>query len=267
MNYSAAIILGLVEGLTEFLPVSSTGHLIIAGHYLHFEGEAAGAFEIFIQLGAILAVAWLYRERFIKLFDFKSTDGFEGVNGLKLLFLTTLPALVFGAVLHSFIKHHLFNVFTVTLGLGLGGIAILLTEKFMPSSRKIGLDMLSAADALKIGCFQCLALWPGVSRSASTILGAMGIGIDRKTAVEYSFFAAVPVLCAASALDLLKSRHALRASDIPFFAAGFATAFVSALLSVKWFVGRVSGKNLNAFGWYRILLASALIFLGNSLTF
>jgi undecaprenyl-diphosphatase len=258
--------LGLVEGLTEFIPVSSTGHLIIAGHFLNFEGDLASTFEIFIQLGAILAVVAVYWKRFAGFLNFNSTAGFGGLNGIKLLFLTTLPALILGALLHGFIKLHLFNIFTVAIGLGVGGVVIILAEKFLSPQKKSGLDSLTARDALLIGLFQCLALWPGVSRSAATILGAMAISVERKTAAEYSFFAAVPVLCAAAVLDLAKSYRHLNASDFPFFALGFFAAFVSALFSIRWFIGLVSRKNLSPFGWYRIAAALTLVFLSKSLT-
>jgi undecaprenyl-diphosphatase len=254
-------ILGVVEGLTEFIPVSSTGHLIVAGHLLGFEGEKASTFEVVIQLGAILSVVFLYRERFWGLFSVKKRDGFHGMNGLILLFLTTLPALVLGAATHGFIKSHLFNPKTVAAGLFIGGIAILLTERFLPKIKRRGLDALGWREALSIGFFQCLALWPGVSRSGATIVGGMMIGVERKTSAEYSFLAAVPVMFAATAFDLYKSLSFLRASDFPLFFVGFAVSFVFAWISIKSFIRLVVGHTLDPFGWYRIIVGLIVLWV------
>lgn len=255
-----AFILGIVEGLTEFIPVSSTGHLIIAGHLLGFEGERAATFDVFIQLGAILSVLFLYRERFFSILTFKRSEGFGGLNGLTLLSLTTIPALIIGALAHGFIKRYLFGTATVAIGLGIGGIAILFTERFLPEEKKSGLDSLNWRDAIVIGLFQCLAMWPGISRSAATILGAMYIGINRRTAAEYSFLAAVPVMFAATAYDLYKSLPFLQASDIPLFAVGFIVSFISALIAVKSFIHLVGSHTLVSFGWYRIAVTAAILF-------
>ncbi len=258
-----ALILGILEGLTEFLPVSSTGHLILAGHLLHFTGEAASTFEIFIQLGAILAVVLLYFPRFAGLVipDKQKPMGFSGVRGLTLLFMTTLPALIFGALFHHRIKEYLFNPKSVAIGLAAGSVWILVTEKFCKTFRKSGVDSLTFKEAFLIGLFQCLAMWPGVSRAGATILGAMMIGIDRKTATEYSFFAAAPVIFAASVLDLIKSIHVLNTAQIPLFAVGFVVSFISALVIVKFFIRYVSKHTLNAFAWYRLALAAAVLLI------
>jgi undecaprenyl-diphosphatase len=251
-----AIVLGIVEGLTEFLPVSSTGHLILAGHALHFTGEVASTFEVFIQLGAILAIVVLYWRRFFGLLPFKSgANQFAGIRGLTLLFVTTLPALIFGALLHSFIKEHLFNPMTVAIGLAAGSVWIFAVEKFSRRGVKDSLDALTLKDGLLIGLFQCLAMWPGVSRAGATILGAMMIGVNRKTATEYSFFAAAPVIAAASLLDLYKSLDVITAAQIPMFATGFIVSAISAVLIVKFFVSYVSQNTLKAFAWYRLALA------------
>jgi undecaprenyl-diphosphatase len=261
VDFLNAVILGLVEGLTEFIPVSSTGHLIIVGHFLHFEGAAANTFEVFIQLGAILAVVVLYKERFVRLADRSSSGGFAGLNGILLLGLTTLPALVLGFAAHGFIKAHLFNTTTVAIGIALGGVAILVVERFLPTPTKRGLESLTPRDALAIGFFQCLALWPGVSRAGATIVGEMLLGIERKTAAEYSFLAAVPVMFAATGYDLLKSLTFLHASDIPFFAVGFVVAFLAAWLAVRTFISLLSRHTLVPFGWYRIVAAILLLSL------
>jgi len=259
-----ALVLGLVEGLTEFLPVSSTGHLIVAGHLLGFEGDKANSFDIFIQLGAILAVVFLYRARFFRLLSFERAEGFGGLNGIVLLGLTTLPALVFGFLAHSYIKKHLFNPTTVAIGLAVGGLAILLIERNLPKTKRFGLDSLTWREALAVGFFQCLALWPGMSRSGSTILGGMAIGIERKTAAEYSFLAAVPVMFAATAYDLLKSRSFLSSADIPLFLVGFVVSFLSAWFAIKFFIHLLANHTLKPFGWYRIAVAVIILLVMGS---
>lgn len=259
----AALLLGVIEGLTEFLPVSSTGHMILASHGLGWHGPQVETFEIFIQLGAILAVVRLYKQRFYALWPTsQQTTGFAGVRGLWLLGLTTLPALIFGFLVHGYMKTYLFNAYTVALGLGLGGVAILVVERWFIRPQRSGLDTMLWRDALIIGLFQCLALWPGVSRSAATILGGMLIGIERKTATEYSFLAAVPVMCAAVGYDLLKSLTFLTSQDIPIFALGFVVAFLSAWVAVQGFVRLLNTYTLMPFGWYRIVVALVvLVFL------
>jgi undecaprenyl-diphosphatase len=256
-----AVILGIVEGLTEFIPVSSTGHLIVAGHLLGFEGPKAATFEIFIQVGAILAVVLLYKERFFRLCTLRASAGFTGRKGLILLGLTTLPALVLGAVAHRYIKAHLFTPTTVALGLGVGGVGILAMERFRPLVKKSGLDTLHYRDAVVVGLFQCLALWPGMSRSACTIVGGMAIGIERETAAHYSFLVAVPIMFAATALDLYKSLPILYGSDVPMFGIGFGVSFVAAWLAIKCFLRFLGGHTLNPFGWYRIIVALGVLWI------
>jgi undecaprenyl-diphosphatase len=196
----------------------------------------------------------------MSLFSLKS-DGLRGMRGLMLLALTTFPALITGAAAHGFIKKNLFNSWTVAVGLGIGGFAILLVERFLPRIKKSGLDSLGWKDALYIGLFQCLAIWPGISRSASTILGSMSIGIDRKTSAEYSFLAAVPVMFAAVSYDLYKNISSLQLSDIPVFVVGFIVSFISASLAVKFFIRLVGTHTLVPFGWYRIAVACVILFL------
>jgi undecaprenyl-diphosphatase len=254
-----AIILGVVEGLTEFLPVSSTGHLILAGNVLNFTGSKADTFEVVIQLGAILAVVWLYRQRFMQLLEFRKAQGLQGKRGLWLLGLTTLPALVVGFLTHDFIKDHLFQPQTVAIGLAVGGVILIIFERFKHHVKTVSLDDITSRQALAVGLFQLCALWPGVSRSASTIIGGMIQGMDRKTAVEYSFLIAVPVMICATGFDLLKSFSSLSASDIPLFVTGFITAFVAALFAVKYFVQFIQRFGFTAFGWYRIVLALVVL--------
>ncbi|MBA2755258.1 MAG: undecaprenyl-diphosphate phosphatase [Chloroflexia bacterium] len=254
-----AIVLGVVEGLTEFVPVSSTGHLIVAGHLLGYTGEKAATFEIFIQLGAILAVAVLYRERLVRLMPTTPGQGLAGRRGVALLALTTLPALVVGGMAGSAIKDNLFNPTTVAIGWGIGGLALHGVERFRPAATKTHLGALGWRDALVVGLIQCLALWPGVSRAAMTMGSGMLLGADRKTAAEYSFLAAMPVLTAATVFDLYDSRGPLKGSDLPMFAVGFAVAFAAAWIAVRFFLGLLATMTLRPFGWYRIVAATLLL--------
>ncbi len=258
--YAKAILLGILEGLTEFIPVSSTGHMIIAGNLIDFTGPRADAFEVFIQLGAILAVMALYRERFLNLIPGRvpASGGasFTGWRGLGLLALTSFPALVAGKLAHHYIKEHLFSPVTVAVGLCVGGLGLILIELFRPKPEKTGLDSLGWREALWVGVFQCLALWPGMSRSGSTIIGGMLGRVDRKTTAEYSFLAAVPIMFAATFFDLFKSRHFLHAADAPLFAVGFLVSLVSAWFAVRFFIGFVAKHSLAGFGWYRIVVAA-----------
>lgn len=258
MLYGLAILIGLLEGLTEFIPVSSTGHMIIAGHLLGFTGERADAFEIFIQLGAILAVAFLYRDRFLGLIPGRAPAGarFAGGRGLLLLAVTTAPALVAGKLFHHAIKERLFSPLTVAIGLAVGGLGLILIEIFKPRARVTRLDEVGMREAVWVGLFQCLSLWPGMSRAGSTIIGGMLAGADRKTTAEYSFLAAVPIMIAATGYDLYKSRGFLHASDAPLFALGFCVALVSALFAVRFFIGFLAKHTLKGFGWYRLALAA-----------
>jgi undecaprenyl-diphosphatase len=279
MLYGFAILIGILEGLTEFIPVSSTGHMIIAGHLLGFTGPRADTFEIFIQLGAILAVVGLYRERFLDLIPGRRPNrkaiaeagkksgtgdhleapighGFTGWHGIGLLIVTSIPALVAGKLAHGYIKEHLFGPLTVAIGLAVGGAGLILIETFRPKIKKVNLDSLGWREAVWVGVFQCLALWPGMSRSGSTIIGGMLAGIDRKTTAEYSFLAAVPIMFAATFYDLYKSREFLHAGDAPLFAVGFLVSMVSAWIAIRFFIKFLANNTMKGFGWYRIILAA-----------
>ncbi len=258
-----AVVMGIVEGLTEFIPVSSTGHLIVAGSLLGLEGEKIKTFEIFIQLGAILAVVCTYRERFLGLLKFraKGEAGFAGLRGCLVLGVTTAPVLAAGFFFHDALKAHLFQPVTVAWALGVGGIGILLVEQWHPRADTDALDRIGWGQAFGIGLFQCLSLWPGVSRSAATIVGGMLGRLDRKTAAEYSFFAAVPALAAATAYDLYKSRGLLGLEDLPFFAVGFGISFGAALLAVSGFLRLLQRWTLRPFAWYRILVAPIIYYI------
>jgi undecaprenyl-diphosphatase len=253
-----AALLGLVEGITEFIPVSSTGHLIVAGDLLDFTGERAKTFEIFIQLGAILSVVWLYRARFLGVArDLGRTEASRRfVLNLALGFL---PAAVIGFLAHKWIKAYLFTVPTVAGALVLGGLAILLIERTKPVERVPTVDSLTPRLAFGVGLAQVLALFPGVSRAGATILGGYLLGLSRTAATEFSFFLAVPVMFAATLLDLVSSRGALSAGDIPVFAVGFVVSFLSALVVIRAFLGFVARRDFTPFAWYRIAAGSALL--------
>jgi len=256
-EYLIAVILGIVQGLTEFLPVSSTGHLIIASSLLGIEGPRISTFEVVIQLGSIMAVVFLYWPRFWGLLLPKPGVRFAGARGLYLLFLTCLPACLLGFFASSYIKEHLFNPLSVALALGAGACVMLLLEAKKNRIRcsTSTLDEITPKMALGIGCCQCLALWPGFSRSASTIMGGMLLGANRALAVEYSFIAAVPIMVAATGYDLLKSTSFLTYTDIPFFLTGSVVSFLAALLAVKAFTGLVTRISLRPFAVYRLVLA------------
>jgi undecaprenyl-diphosphatase len=265
-DLSIAAVLGIVEGLTEFLPVSSTGHLIVAADLLKFSGEKAKIFEVFIQLGAIFAVVLLYWRRFTGLIPasglrWSNEEGFAGARGLALLALTTIPALIAGLLAHRAIKAYLFSPITVACALGIGGVGIILAERFKPEPDVERLDGLGYRQALVIGLFQCLSLWPGMSRAAATIVGGLFSGLDRRVATEYSFLAAVPVMVAATSYDLYKGWDYLQASDFWPFAVGFVVSFLVAIAAVKIFIALVQRWSLVPYACYRILVAP-LIYLG-----
>jgi undecaprenyl-diphosphatase len=248
------VVLGIVEGLTEFLPVSSTGHLILASHLLGYKGAEADSFGIFIQSGAILAVVATYFRRFVELVAVPADRGFHNRRGLGMIMLTTTPILLLGKLLHDPIKAHM-TPGVVAIGLALGAIWILLAEHVFQMQERRDLDGIGWRTALGIGLFQCLALWPGMSRASSTILGGMMLGLQRKAATEYSFFAAVPALCAACLYDLYKSVPHLHMDAVPRFALGFVVSFVAAFFAIRFLIRFVSHHTLSIFGWYRLLLA------------
>lgn len=253
-----AIILGLVEGITEFLPVSSTGHLIIAGDILGFTGEKAKTFEIFIQLGAILAVIWLYRDKIFQSIRGIGTN--ESNRFLLNIFIAFLPAAFVGLFAHSFIKYYLFNPVTVAFALILGGIAILIIEKTVCNPTVYNIDNISFKQAVGIGLVQILSLFPGISRAGATIMGAMCMGLNRKTAAEFSFFLAIPTMFTATLYDLSKNFNNLNAYDMLVFATGFCTSFLSALFVIKMFLGFIKRHSFNSFALYRIIFGSILLF-------
>jgi undecaprenyl-diphosphatase len=259
-SWYVAVILGIVEGLTEFLPISSTGHLILAGDALGFTGPKADTFEIVIQLGAILAVVSLYRDRFIGLVKPDPVRRFSGFYGLWLLFLTSLPASLLGLATHKYIKAYLFSPFTVTCALAVGAVMILVVESVNKDreEKTATLDELTPGQALGVGLFQCLALWPGFSRSAATIMGGMLLGVRRTVAAEYSFIAAVPIMFAATGYDFLKNYALFETGDLLFLAVGLGVSFISAWIAIKGFIYLLGRLTLRPFAYYRLALACAL---------
>jgi len=254
-DYLVAIILGIVQGLTEFLPVSSTGHLIITSSLLGIDGPRIDTFEVVIQFGSILAVIFLYWPRFWGLLLPKAGIRFAGVRGLYLLFLTCLPASLLGLLARDIIKGYLFNPLSVAVAWAVGAGLMLLLEAKKSHSHCASLDEITPKMALGIGFCQCFALWPGFSRSASTIMGGMLLGANRSLAVEYSFIAAVPIMVAATGYDLFKSASFLTRADIPFFLVGSVVSFLAALIAVKAFTGLVTRISLRPFAIYRLALA------------
>jgi undecaprenyl-diphosphatase len=259
-DLAEAVILGLVEGVTEFIPVSSTGHLIVAGDWLGQVDERAKTFDIFIQLGAILAIVWLYRARLLRAVDGARSDPASRRFILNLA-ISFVPAAAVGFLIHDWIKAHLFSTSVVAWALILGGIAILLIEWWSPRTKYDEVSEVPPTTALGVGLAQVLSLIPGTSRSGATIMGGYALGLSRRAATELSFFLAIPIMFAATLFDLAKSAGALSATDVPFFATGFVVSFVSALIVVKAFLSYVSHHSFAAFAWYRIAFGAFLLWL------
>jgi len=260
-----AVILGLVEGLTEFLPVSSTGHLIVAGSLLNFTGERAKLFEIVIQAGAIVAVCWEYRARLFAVARGLPRERAAQRFVLNLL-IAFLPAALLGLAFAGAIKARLFAPVPVAAAFIAGALVILWAERRQrarPDSVRIrSVDELSWTDALKVGCAQAFALIPGTSRSGATIIGGMLFGLSRQAATEFSFFLAIPTLFAATGYDLVKNRHLLSTGDLSMIAVGFAVAFVSAFFTIRALLRYVAHHDFVPFAWYRI--AFGLVILGTA---
>ncbi|MES2182317.1 MAG: undecaprenyl-diphosphate phosphatase [Pseudomonadota bacterium] len=247
-----AFILGIVEGATEFLPISSTGHLIIAGDLLNFNDDKGKIFEIVIQLGAILAVCFEFRKRLMDTLTHMTTQKSSQKLILN-LFIAFLPAAIIGLALHNQIKQYLFSPITVAIALIVGGLVILFIENTVRKPVTVDVDTVTPVQALKIGLAQSLALIPGVSRSGATILGGMVFGLSRQASTEFSFFLAIPIMFAATGFDLLKNWQLLSTNDIAMFIVGFITAFASALLVIKMLLRFVATHDFKVFAWYRIV--------------
>lgn len=265
-----AALMGVVEGLTEFLPISSTGHLILAASLLDFTGNNVKVFEIAIQTGAMLSVIWEYRQRLSR-----TVAGFtqEAVaqRFVRNVAVAFVPAAVFGLLLGSWIKSRLFHPVPVAVALVVGGLLILWIERRhhrlygerdlagRRHARVETVDDMSWRDALHVGLLQCLALIPGTSRSGATIIGAMVLGFSRKAATEFSFFLGIPTLMGAGAYSVWKERDALAWADVPMFAVGTAVSFVSALLCIRWLIRYVSTHDFTVFAWYRIIFGGLVL--------
>jgi undecaprenyl-diphosphatase len=259
-DYLSAGLLGIVEGLTEFLPVSSTGHLILADALLGFEGPASKLFDIVIQLGAILAVCWVYRERFTRaatgLVSDPTARGF-----VANVIVAFLPAAVVGALAYRIIKDVLFSPWVVAVSLIVGGVLILVIERVRPVPRIDNVDDMRMRTAFGVGCCQILAMIPGVSRAGATIMGGLMLGVDRPAATQFSFFLAVPTMFGAAVYDLYKNRAIISVDNATMIAIGFVVAFICALFVVRTLVGFVSRHGFGVFAWYRIVIGSLALAL------
>lgn len=263
VNLFYATILGIVEGLTEFLPVSSTGHLIVVSDFLGFgKSASADTFVIAIQTGAILAVCWYYRDRILSILM-----GLKHDNQQQRLVINTLvaffPAAVMGFLIAGFLKQYLFNPVSVATALILGGVLILCVEhwnlKHKAKPRVREMDDMSWLDALKVGCAQCFAMIPGTSRSGATIIGGLLVGLSRKAATEFSFFLSIPTILGATTYELWRSHDLLVMDNAPAFLVGTVVSFLSALIVVHWLIRFVSSHDFRVFGWYRIIFGTIIL--------
>lgn len=256
------IIMGIVEGLTEFLPISSTGHLILAGSLLNFTGEKVKVFEIVIQAGAMLAVCWEYRHRIIDVIRNFSSD-VAARRFVANLLVAFLPAVVLGLLFGKMIKAHLFAPVPVALAFIIGAFVILIVERRNRLNedglRIHSVDEMTMLDAFKVGCAQCFALIPGTSRSGASIIGAMAFGLSRQAATEFSFFLAIPTLFGATIYSLYKERALLSVADLPMFGVGALAAFISAFFCVRWLLRYISSHDFTIFVWYRIVFGVLIL--------
>jgi undecaprenyl-diphosphatase len=256
-----AALLGIVEGVTEFIPVSSTGHLILSQDLLGFTGRKENAFIIFIQLGAILAVVWLYRKKFIDIALNLHRE--PAARGLVMnLIVATLPAVVIGLPTEKWIEAHLFRPLPVGLAFAAGGLAILLIERWCGTPSVQSVDHIPLRKAFGVGLIQVLAiLFPGVSRSGATIMGGLALSLSRTAATEFSFFLAIPAMLGASLIKLVKVRELMSLADIPVFTVGFIVSFLSALMVIRGLLSYVSRRSFVPFAWYRIFFGALILIL------
>jgi len=257
-SFLNALVMGVVEGLTEFLPISSTGHLILLGELLGFQGPPGKTFEISIQLGAILAVVIVFWPTLMSLVTKAWRPGPERFYAQNLL-LAFLPAAVIGATLHGPIMRALFNPYVVSVALIVGGVAIIAIERYRRTPTILSVPQIGPLAALIIGFGQALAMIPGTSRSGATIITALLCGVDRKTAAEFSFILAIPTMLAAAAYSLLKARNELSLEGIGQIGIGFVTAFVVALVTVRAVLAVISRIGFTPFGWYRIVIGTVML--------
>jgi undecaprenyl-diphosphatase len=258
-TFLTIILLGIVEGVTEFIPVSSTGHLILASELLGYDAAEWAVFNVVIQLGAILAVIVLYWRTFWAVLVGLVQRKAESWRFLRNILAAFLPSAVLGFLFIDRIETMLESATIVAWALLAGGFAILLIERIAPQGHEKGVADISLAKALGIGAIQCLSMIPGVSRSGATILGGLSLGVERRTAAEFSFFLAVPTMLGASTLQLLKHQDALGTAGWGGIALGFVVSFLVAVAVIRWFIGIVSRRGFTPFGWYRILVGGAAL--------
>ena len=263
MLWIKVVILGIVEGLTEFLPVSSTGHLIIVGQLLGFNDEKGKIFEIVIQTGAMLAIVWEYRVKFAGVVRGLTSDR-KAQRFVFNLAIAFMPAAILGLAFGKYIKAALFKPVPVALAFIVGGVIILWAERRKHAITVQSVDDMTWKDALKVGCAQAFALIPGTSRSGATIIGGLFFGLSRRAATEFSFFLAVPTLIAAGAYDLFKNRALFNASDIGMLAVGMAVSFIAAFLCVRWLLRYIASHDFTPFAWYRIAFGLIVLATGYS---
>ena len=261
-TFLTIILLGIVEGVTEFIPVSSTGHLILAGALLGYDENRWLVFNVVIQLGAILAVVVLYWRTFLAVLGGLVRRQPESWRFLRNIVVAFLPSAVIGLALHKYIEAMLGSPLIVAVALIVGGLAILVIERTAPQGHEKGVADISLGKAVAVGFVQCLSMIPGVSRSGATILGALSMGVERRTAAEFSFFLAIPTMLGASSLELFKHRHDLGGVGMGDIALGFVVSFLVAIVVIRWFIGIVSRRGFAPFAYYRIAAgAAALVWL------
>jgi undecaprenyl-diphosphatase len=254
-NSLIAGLLGLIEGLTEFIPVSSTGHLLLAGHFLGFQ-SAGKTFEVVIQLGAVLAILTVYFGKLVTVFGTAHRDP-AALRFIVSVALAFVPAVVIGVLAHDFIKTVLFETpMLIAVMLIIGGVILLCVERIAPAPQHDDATAIPFRKALAIGFIQCLAMVPGVSRSGSTIVGALMLGVSKRAAAEFSFFLSLPTMAGAVAYDIYKTRHELDFSAWTDISVGFVIAFISAVLVVRWLLNFVSRNGYAVFGWWRIIIGT-----------
>jgi len=260
MLLAKAAVMGVVEGLTEFLPISSTGHLILAGALLGFDDDKAKVFDIAIQTGAIFAVILVYWEKIyatVKALPYQA----EAQRFVLNVFIGFFPAVILGLLFGKLIKEHLFTPWVVATTFIVGGFIILWAERRPPSTIRIrAVEDMRGRDALMVGLVQCLAMIPGTSRSGATIIGGMLLGLSRKAATDFSFFLAIPTLIGAGAYSLYKERALLSVEDVPMFATGLVVSFISAWICVRWLLKYIANHSFEIFAWYRIAFGLVVLF-------
>lgn len=256
-----ALLLGILEGLTEFLPISSTGHLIVVGAWLEFDSGTGKVFEVVIQLGAIIAVVWLYRMKIIALLQGMLKGNVADLRFAGCVLLAFFPAVIIGVLAIDFIKSALFNPLVVAIALIVGGVILMLAERHATEAKVTRIEDITWGRALGIGIAQCFAMIPGTSRSGSTIVGGLLAGLSRQAATEFSFFLAMPTMLGAAVYDGYRHRDLLEQNDLFLIALGFCAAFLTALLVVRALVAFIASHSFRVFAWYRIALGSLILLL------